>query len=158
RHFAIGASQDGAVFTGVEFQRRRFIFADAQIQLLHLPWPKSFGDLFGKSAGIGSGTEYFTAHQACSLVIAMTVARLPVETRHDHVRTIHTDGAHDVAQHTVAAPVFQRFVYSLGETEICHAREKLIDSVITPRGEQLFRPDNSQSVVELGPNEVGAAF
>jgi len=92
-------------------------------------------------------------------VVAVSVARVALKTRDDHERSIHPDDPHDIAQNIVTTPFPQRFLEPFREPVVDHRREVLaIETVIASRHQELFGPDQSDGVEQLGADRVVAGF
>src|SRR5215510_9975899 len=91
-------------------------------------------------------------------MVSMSITRFAVKARDDDVRAVSPYSVHDVAEHQILAPMLERLVHSLGETKIGHPGEHLIDTVITPGSQQLFRAQDTECVIQFRPDQVCATF
>ena len=66
--------------------------------------------MFGEVVRVGGGLERFDAYQPGALVMAVPVAWFAVEAGDDDVGAVHPDRVHDVAEHHLSAPMFERLV------------------------------------------------
>src|SRR5215510_520239 len=110
---AVRFADERIICADVNFQRcYLFALANAQVELLDLPWTQAFLKVFGEAGRVGGSLERFDAHQPGGLVIAVPVAWLAVEAGDDDVWAVQPDGVHDVAEHHLSAPMFERLVQS----------------------------------------------
>src|SRR5262245_25848155 len=99
------------VCADVNFQRRyRLALAHAQIELFNLPWTQAFLQMFREAGRVGGGLERFDAHQPGGLMMAVPVALFAVEAGDNDVGAVHPDRVHDVAEHNLSTPMFERLV------------------------------------------------
>src|ERR671934_1025054 len=106
---AVRLPDERIVCADVNFQRRyRLALANTQVELFDLPWTQAFLQVCGEAVRVGGGLERFDAHQPGGLVMAVPVAWLAVEARDDDIGAVHPDRVHDVAEHHLSAPMFER--------------------------------------------------
>src|SRR5262245_26589143 len=106
---AVRLTDERIVCADVNFQRRyRLALAHAQVELFDLPRTQAFFKVCGEAIWVSSSLERFDAHQPGGLVIAVPVAWLAVEAGDDDVGAVQPDRVHDVAEHHLSAPMFER--------------------------------------------------
>jgi hypothetical protein len=105
------------------------------------------GDLFGKCRRIAGHAVRFLGHHARRLVIAVSVAVVPLEPGDQHERPFGSNNAHHVPQHVLATPFKQCLFEPLREAVIDHARKVLlIDAVVLIGAQQLLGADQTERI------------
>ena len=81
-------------------------------------------------------------------MVSVTISTGALETGANHVGPEGTDDPNDVGQRDVMTlPFVESFLWGLGETEISHTSESLVDAVV-PIGAQQFEGAKDPKLVE----------
>ena len=91
-------------------------------------------------------------------MVAVAVARSAVKAGDDDVRPVEPHDANAIAQHILLAPVLERLVHALRESEIGHAGKELVNAVISAGCQEFLGAHQAQRVEQLRSDEVRAAF
>ena len=136
--------------TGVE--------TDAAIELLRLPRPQSFTQLFGELVGIGRRFVGERRQISGFLMVAMSIRRRAAESRIDDERPEHADDAHVVGKRVALAPLHRGFGARLGEAVVEGVAEVLLRAIEAPRLQQLLGANDAERVEQFRADDVLAAF
>src|SRR5262245_47701518 len=90
--------------------------------------------------------------------MTMAVLRSSSKPRDDNFRTELPNNAHEVPKHLLVTPFFEGFIRALGESKLIDGREELLPAIGTSSGEQLFGSNDTQSLEQLGPQQVLSAI
>src|SRR6516162_10268032 len=88
-------------------------------------------------------------------MMSVAIAWGALEASADDIRTEGANHPHHIAQRDiVAAPLLECFFRGLGEAEIGHAREALLDSVVAVGGQQLQGTDDAELIKQIAAELV----
>ena len=131
----------------------------ADIQLLRLPGFEAFFDLPRKPLRIGRRAERLFRQDRRCLMMPMAIAIRARKPRHQHVRTKGSNHPHHVAERDIVPlPLLKCFFGSLRISKIRHARESLLNAVISVGSQQLQRPQHAQRVEQIAAQLVLSPF
>ena len=156
--FYVGRSKQRIDGSGIESQRvvRRFAGHRskpahvADIELFRLPGFEAFFDLFRKAIRISRGAECLASQNGGRLVMAVTIAVGPRESRDQYVGTKSSNHSNHISQRNVMPlPLLEGFVGIFRISEVGYPRESLFDSVITVCRQKLKCAQHAQRVKQI---------
>ncbi len=125
------------------------------VELDRREWRQMFLALeLGEAHRIARDAKRLARRPSRGLMLAVPVDRRAAENRDDDLRPKPADHPDDVLEDRVAGPVAPRLVLGLGEPEVVCAGEELAGTIETPRGEQLFGPEEAERLAQLRSDEV----
>ena len=124
-----GCPRGGSRLGGNEWRAR-------EVELLGLPWPQAFLELFGIHGWIARGAKRITNQNSGGLMRAVSAAALNVHGD-DYVGTKGSPQADVIANDIFTAPLGDDFLGIEGVAVVDGAREILLGAIDTMRGEQL---------------------
>src|SRR5947208_11832080 len=76
----------------------------------------------------------------------------------DHQGARHTDGAHDIRQNAIMAPISKTLIFGFGKTVIDHPGPELLCAVVLICCQKLLGANESQRVEVVGRHDVRATL
>ena len=155
----VGVAQPGALLGRVHLHVHRLIDPHAAPERPgHPPRTEALVAELAREAGrIRRRRNRLRRQQPRRVVVAVPVARRPVEAAHDDERAVETDDPDHVLQHRLPVPAAVRLLDGLRVAVVDRRREvEVVEAVVAPGEDEFARPDEAESVEKLGADGVRA--
>ncbi len=130
----------------------------AGVVLQRLPRPQPFADLVREHVRIAGVLERLLRRLPRYLMLPVAVGGSAQEHGRDHQGPDHPHHANDVGQHPLMRPLPHGFLLRLGEAEVDHAGEVLVDAVPPAGGQKLVGAVQPERLPVVRVHQILARF